>query len=310
MTKNSKIILEEARYLNLNVRILSERKHLFVLSRNGKEVVVRELFSMSANTNVDSYHLSKDKDITYLLWERDSVPFPPYLYFKNRDDFLNQQKKLPFDFPVIVKESRGSRSKNILVGISSINDLKDAARSYSEGFVIQQMVSGNEYRLLIYKGKLLGALRMIPPHVVGNGEDSIENLILEKNSHLDKKIIVNEVVERTLQQANLCLQSIPAKKEMIFLQKNSCLSEGGSTEDCTGKVHKEIIELAWKATRSVNLNLGGVDVICSDISLSPKEQKIYFLEVNTYPDLYIHYHPSAGDARPVVRDILSDIFDV
>ncbi len=310
MTKNSKIILEEARHLNLDIKILSDRKHLFVISGNGKEIIVRELFSMSANTDVDSYHLSKDKDITYLLWKRDSIPFPPYLYFKNQSDFLSRREDSHFDFPVIIKESNGSRSKNVIVNISSISDLENGTKNYPGGFVVQQMASGSEYRLLIYKGKLLGALRMIPPHVVGNGKDSIENLILEKNSYLDKKIIVNEAVKRNLQQASLHLKSIPNEKEIVFLQRNSCLSEGGSTEDCSEKVHEEIINLAWKATKAVNLNLGGVDIICSDISLSPQKQKLYFLEVNTYPDLYIHYHPSIGNARPVVRDILSDVFNI
>lgn len=310
MTKNSKIILEEARHLNLDIKILSDRKHLFVISGNGKEIIVRELFSMSANTDVDSYHLSKDKDITYLLWKRDSIPFPPYLYFKNQSDFLSRREDSHFDFPVIIKESNGSRSKNVIVNISSISDLENGTKNYPGGFVVQQMASGSEYRLLIYKGKLLGALRMIPPHVVGNGKDSIENLILEKNSRIDKKIIINETVERTLQQANFHLHSIPKREETIFLQRNSCLSEGGSTEECSERVHKEIIDLAWRATKSVNLNLGGVDMICSDISLSPQKQNIYFLEVNTYPDLYIHYHPSSGNARFVARDILSDIFNI
>lgn len=310
MTKNSKLIIREAIALGLNVEIIDEKKHLFNIFGRGKSMLVYELFSIALDPYTEVYRLSKDKDITYTLWERNRIPFPPYFRFRNHAEFSDKRRDLKLDFPVITKELRGLKSINVFTNIESRKELDKIAKNYPKGFIVQKMAFGNEYRLLVYKGKLLGALRMVPPHIVGNGSDTVAFLIKQKNNLSEKKIILNETALKTLQKQGFDTQSIPDKDQMILLQHHSRLAEGGTTEDCTDKVHKEIAGLAWRAATAVNLNLGGIDLICSDISLPPDKQNVYFLEVNTYPDLNIHYHPNSGPIRPVAKNILCDIFDI
>ena len=197
---------------------------------------------------------------------------------------------------------------NIFTDIRSLDELKNATQNYHSSFLVQQMVVGTEYRLLVYKGKLLGALRMIPPSVTGDGKLSIKDLIERTNRERARKILVGENVLKTLKKSGLSLDSIPQKDEVVLLLKNSRLSEGGTTQDTTDLVHPDFIRLAWEATRSVNLNLGGVDLIAEDITKSLSDQKAYLLEVNTYPDISIHYEPDVGISRPVAKLILQDIF--
>lgn len=310
MTKNSLLIIKEAKTLGLSVEIISERKNLFHINGKNKSLLVCELFSIALDPNAEIYRLSKDKDITYALWKRAGVPFPLYHHFKNYSEFLKLADDLHFDYPAIVKETKGSKSINVHTGIQSRQELMAAAKNYDKGFIVQQMVTGKEYRLLMYKGKLLAALEMIPPFVIGNGVDTIANLIASANTTKTQKIIVHDAIIRTLKKDGFSSESVPDNAKVVRLQQNSRLAEGGTTSDCTDVVSKEMVKLAWRAVMSVNLNLGGVDMICSDIRRSPDDQVVSFLEVNTYPDLQMHYEPSLGKPRPVIRYILQDIFQL
>lgn len=311
MTGNSRIIIREAEALGIQVEIISDKDHLFQLTDGEKSMLICELFSITLNPNCEAYRLSKNKDLTYALWNRTGIPFPKYYHFKNLEEFKKRLPSLDLAFPLITKEGGGSKSINVHMDIRSKEQLESAAQSYTGKFIAQQMVTGKEYRLLLYKGKLLGALQMIPPHIVCDGIQTVQELIAEANIlKKEKKIKITPVVLATLEKSGHSLQSTPEKGTIIVLQKNSRLSEGGTSQDCTKEVHPDIIDLAWKAVAATNLGLGGIDLICSDISATPGKQSIAFLEVNTYPDLTIHYSPTKGDIQPVAKHILCDIFDI
>lgn len=160
----------------------------------------------------------------------------------------------------------------------------------------------------MYKGRLLGALHMVPPHVVGDGVHTVQALINTTNLRKEKKIKITPGVLITLEKSGYTLESVLPLGDTLVLQKNSRLSEGGTSRDCTSEVHPDFIDLAWNAVKATNLGLGGIDLICSDISKSPQSQSPAFLEVNTYPDLTIHYFPTDGIPQPVAKHILADIF--
>ena len=308
MTKNSRIIIQEAAALGLTIEIISEKDHLFSIHNQANSMLVCELFSMTLDPNCEAYRLSKNKDITYALWERIGVPFPRYYHFKNLLEFQEQNLHTNLIFPLITKEGGGSKSINVHMDVRSKEQLDEAVQSYKGKFIVQQMVTGKEYRLLIYNGRLLGALQMIPPQIKGDGIQTIQSLITEANLAKEKKIKLNASVLATLKSSGHTLEYIPQKNEVIMLQKNSCLAEGGESLDCTESVNPEITALAWKAVKATNLRLGGVDLICNDIASSRDNQALAFLEVNTYPDLTIHYSPTKGKSRPVAKMILEDVF--
>ncbi len=310
MTKNSNIIIREAEHLGLKVEIISNEKHLFVLHGKNKSLTVCELFSITRDPSGEAYRLSKDKILTYLLWKRARVPFPKYYHFKNLLDFQEKLPNIHFEYPIILKESSGSKSINVSMDIRSAHQLKKAASSYKKGFIAQQMVIGKEYRLLLHQGRLLGALLLIPPYIIGDGKHTIRELINLVNHSKAKKLVLNEKSLASLQSDGFSAESIPKKNTTVYLQKNSRLAQGGESHDCTAIVHPKILRLAKKAIEATNLDLGGLDLICDDITLPPTNQKFMFLEVNTYPDLSIHYEPTHGSPQPVARLILENIFNI
>lgn len=309
MTKNFKLLLEEATSLGLNVDVIYPEKEVVALSNASRKIIVKEVFSISTDPASANATLAKNKEITYRFWERENIPFPRSRYYKNAEFFPKTAQEFSLRFPVVFKKSNGKRSVGMETGISSFQELSHiVAQATSGSFIVQEMVFGKEYRLLMYKGRLLGALEHASPKVVGNGTDTIATLIEKKNSELRKNILINNKVIQTLKKNNFTLDSIPEKGAAVLVQATSCLSEGATSIECTEIVNKKIIALAKKSAEMVNMQLAGIDLICEDISIDPEKQKIFFLETNSFPSLSIHYTPMIGKPRPVIKMILEDIF--
>lgn len=309
MTKNFKLLLEESRALGLKTDVIYPEKEVVEISDGSQKIIVKELFSFADNPCSASSVLAKNKEITYRFWEREDIPFPRSRYFKGFMAFPSDEAGLNLKFPVVFKKSNGKKSIGIHTNIASFQELSKIVADSEGGFIVQEMVFGKEYRILIYKGRLLGALELAPPQILGNGADTIATLIQEKNVDLQKKIVINGKVIQTLEKNGFSLDTIPEKDARVLLQENSCLAEGGSSIDCTDIIHEKMLEIVKRSARVVNMRLAGVDLICEDIATDPDKQKVSFLETNSSPSLSIHYDPTVGKSRRVIKDILEDIFD-
>ena len=308
MSKNFQILIGEAKNLGLKTDIPPLGKKIVFISDGETEIAVEEVFCIENNPNSESYKISKNKSLTYYIWRKNGIPLPNSTYFKNTDEARESIDKIKF--PVIAKENSGSRSINIFPNIKNKEELLNILPNFAKGLVVQEMIFGKEYRILVFGNKILGCLNMVPPCTMGNGKNSIEELIIRKNTKSEKKIIINDKVLSALDKAAYSLAFVPPKDTMVYLQNNSCLAEGGTSVDCTDTIHESIKNLATKAAKLINLKLAGIDLICEDISLDAAKQKVYFLEANSRPSIDIHHFPSFGKKRNVAREILCDIFKI
>jgi cyanophycin synthetase len=302
--------LEEARALGLDINIVYPEKEVVEISNGSRKIIAKSVFSISNDEASANATLARNKEITYRFWEHGGIPFPRSCYFKDSTSFPSDATKLPLNFPVVFKKSDGARSMGVEVGISSFQELQNIVSRSIGSFIIQEMAFGKEYRLLMYRGRLLGALEHAPPKLRGNGIDTIATLLQKKNARRQKSILINNKIIQTLKKNNLTLDSVPAEGESVLLQATSCLSEGATSIECTDIVHEKIIALAKKSAEMVNMRLAGIDIICEDISVNPDAQKISFLETNSFPSLSIHYTPMVGKPIRVIKMILEDIFDL
>lgn len=312
MKKNPHIIKKAVLEMGGSIKELIPERGYFEISLNGKTITVFRKFSVSKYLAAGR-EASKYKDVTQLLLEKNGLPIPKALFFyrKSFNPEAASAQLQTLHYPIVIKDCQGSNSKGVFVNIPSAEKalrlIKKELKNFSS-VLAQEMVFGKEYRILILGDKVIGALEMIPPRVFGDGKKNIKTLIKEKQLTTERKTPLDGTLKETLKAQGLGLRSVLASNQFAYLRRSSCLAEGGETKDVTALVHKKITAICSKVADVSGKSLVGIDVICEDIAQDPDKQSFYVLELNSKPDIYIHYNPTEGETRDVVKDILKFIF--
>ena len=160
--------------------------------------------------------------------------------------------------------------------------------------------------------KVIGATNRIPANVIGDGVQTISQLIDDKNKvrknipYLSyKPIKVDSSVKELLNQKGYSLDTVIPKGEQVFLRKVSNLSSGGDPLDETDNLTDEVKQIAVNALNAIpDLHQGGVDVIVDEND--PK--KGYVIEINATAEVAFHHFPIKGKARHVSKAIVDYYF--
>jgi len=226
---------------------------------------------------------------------------------ENIDAAYRFAKKL--GFPVIVKPNEGSHG----TGVFLVHTKKQFYRAMKFIFktdrvgLVQQLVRGKDYRIVVLDTKVISAYERIPLSVVGDGRSSIKALLKKKQkrfnaSSRDTRIRLDDLrITHKLAYQNLALRSVPERGARIYLLDNANLSSGGDAVDVTKPVHPEFKKLAVKLTRDMGLRFCGVDLmVAGDIRQKP--DKYWILEVNAAPGLD-HYVKTGLAQQKIVENL-------
>jgi cyanophycin synthetase len=276
--------------------------------------------STSSNTYAISESIAKNKELTKTMLKSVGIPIAEGYLVEIDNNYYNKFIKYfhLLNSPVVIKPYNGNHGNGVIVNIKSINELINGIekiKDMSESIIIEKYIEGNDYRLLVINYKFIAASRRYPAFVIGDGINTIDELIkiinkTRGNGHETSltKIIIDDDVHTNLLEQKLSLQTIPNINKIIYLRKNANLSTGGIAENVTDKVHSSIIDYAILASKQINLDICGIDIICKDISKSLEEQNGAFIEINSGPGLRMHLYPSFGLPINVNEPIIDMLF--
>lgn len=314
MIKNPPIIKKVVQEMGGKIEEIIPERGIFLIKIKNKEILVVRKFNISNNFAIGS-EVTKFKDLTDWILRRNDINTPKTICFyrKNFDKRKCEEQIKEIKFPIIVKDAQGSQSKGVFPNVKTLKDaiklIKKEIKNFSK-IIVQEMVSGKEYRVLILGGKVIGAMELIPPRIMGNGEDSVRELIINKQKETEKKTAIDRNLKEILKEQGVSLRTVLEKGKIVYIRKNSCLAEGGETKDVTESVSKDIENICAKAADAVQRCLVGIDVMCEDITKDLKNQEFNIIEINGRPDIYIHYKPDHGEAQNVVKKIINFILNL
>ena len=195
-------------------------------------------------------------------------------------------------FPVIVKPNSKSQGQCV----AKANNKKDFYRCMREIFkkdrvaLVQELVSGKDYRVVVLDDKVISAYERIPLAVTGNGRSTILKLLEDKQRIFEKtgrdtQLKLDDYrIALKLRLSKLNFKSVLPKGERLALLDNANLSSGGDSLDVTERIHPEFKKIAIELTRDMGLRLCGVDLmIYWDIGDSPG--KFWIIDINSAPGL-------------------------
>ena len=270
------------------------------------------------STSAIGESIAQDKELTKRLLDAAGVPVPKGRPVTDAEDAWAAACEL--GGPVVVKPRDGNQGKGVAANIETrerILTAYAAAREISDKIMVEQCLPGHDYRLLIIGHRLVAAARREPPHVIGNGEHTIRELVEQVNSDPRRsdghatiltKIRLDEIALATLAKQNYDADMVPRKGARVLLRNNANLSTGGTATDVTDDVHQELAARAVEAAKMVGLDLCGVDVVCDSVLRPLESQAGGVIEVNAAPGLRMHLQPSFGKGRPVGEAIISNMF--
>ena len=270
---------------------------------------------LSSNIAVD---IVGDKNETKKRLERFSIPTPPGCIVCTEDEAVEAFEQMRF--PVAVKPLNGNQGKGVTLDIVTADDARIAfrhAQQFSSRVLIEELLYGNNYRVLVVGGKMVAASERRAGKVTGDGRQTLEELVETENRNplrgeghekpLTKIKLTPNVIEK-LKKNGVSLNTVVPVGEEVEVSIGMNLSTGGTARDVTDEAHRSVQLMCERAARVVNLDICGIDLILGDISKPLPQDRGGIIEINAAPGLRMHVHPSEGKPRDVGRAIIEMLY--
>jgi len=141
--------------------------------------------------------ICNNKSFTKYFLRQLGVPVPVGEKIYNADDLEREFKTIKK--PVVIKPVSEMWGKGISTNITTLDGARRAyaiaAQFHGEYVIMEEHIMGDDYRILFLGGKYIAGLKRTPPFVIGNGTDTIENLIAKENAQRKKSVkIIKEIL--------------------------------------------------------------------------------------------------------------------
>ncbi|HWH08458.1 MAG TPA: cyanophycin synthetase, partial [Candidatus Thermoplasmatota archaeon] len=223
-------------------------------------------------------------------------------------------------YPVVVKPREGNHGRGVSVGVANEEEMAAAferARDVDREVIVEEVLQGADYRILVVGHQFVAAARRDPAQVVGDGVRTIQELVDVANAdprrgegheNVLTRIDVDDATLALLAKSGLTLQSVPAAGQVVVLKTTANLSTGGTATDVTDVVHPSIREMAERVSHLIDLDVCGIDIVARDISVPLERSRGGVCEVNAAPGFRMHLEPTNGKPRNVAAAVIDSLF--
>jgi len=264
--------------------------------------------------------ISGDKEDTHNLLHKLGLPVPLQHMVYSKQAAVRAAHKI--GFPVVLKPLNANHGRGVSINLTEDDQIITAfgeAKNQGTGsaILVESFITGFDHRMLVVNNELVAVAKRVPGNVVGDGKLTIAQLIEIVNSDPRRgigheKVLTNleldAQAQRLMVEGGINQDTILPKGEIFYLRSTANLSTGGTAIDLTEVVHPDNRDMAVRAIMAVGLDVGGVDFLTDDISLSYKEIGGAIVEVNAAPGFRMHVAPSEGKPRDVSGKVIDMLF--
>lgn len=274
--------------------------------------------TITCKTSSIAVEVACNKEATKRLLNEASIPVAKGGICTDEEELDNIIRSM--GYPLVLKPLDGNHGKGVSININKREDAVNAlefAQKYSRKVIAEKFVTGFDFRILVIDNKVVAAAQRVPAHVVGDGKQTIQQLIDQTNrdprrGYGHEKVLTEIEVDRNmldlLEKKKYTLESVPPAKEIVYLKSTANLSTGGTSIDVTDMLHPENIFLAERISRVIGLDVCGIDIMAKNLTQSLKENGGVILEVNAAPGFRMHLAPSEGLPRNVAAPVLDMLY--
>ena len=223
-------------------------------------------------------------------------------------------------YPIVIKPLDGNHGKGASINVTNWEDAVKGlkhAKEYSRRVIVEKFITGFDFRVLVINNEVIAAAQRVPAHVVGNGKNTIQELIDVTNEdprrgygheNVLTEITIDRSTKRLIDNAGYTLESVLPEGETLYLKSTANLSTGGTSVDVTDLMHPENVFIAERISRVIGLDICGIDIMAPNLTQSLKENGGVILEVNAAPGFRMHLAPSEGLPRNVAAPVIDMLY--
>ncbi len=272
----------------------------------------------TGRTSNIAVELASDKEETNSILRDLGLPVPKQFIVRATSQAVRAAERI--GYPVVLKPLAGNHGRGVAINLKTPEEVEAGfakAAEHGRSVVVESYIEGFDHRLLVVDGELVAAAKRVPGHVVGDGKHTIEQLVDIVNEDPRRGVGHEKVLtrlefdhqaERLLEKLGYGRDTVPASGEVVYLRSTANLSTGGTAIDVTDIIHPDNREMAIRAIRAIDLDIGGVDFLTKDITESYRDAGGGICEVNAGPGFRMHVAPSEGTPRDVGGSVLDMLF--
>ena len=316
---SSQLLMKAALRRGVEFNILDRSENFISLTQGDKTEYVMQ----ATRTSLDNYSsvlMMENKLVTKKILGANSVRVPCGLDYQDAE-----QARSDFDLfegkGIVIKP----KSTNYGLGITILKENKsqeiyqravDIAFEYDGSILIEEFISGREFRFFVINDQVDGILHRVPANVKGDGEKTIRELVEIKNQDPLRgigyrtpleKIRLEEAEEMFLKEQGFNFESVLEKDLVVYLRENSNISTGGDSIDYTDDIHQSYKDIAIKSSEALNVKITGLDMMIEDVNQPARKDNYAIIEMNFNPAIHIHCYPYIGKNRQLNEKILDSL---
>jgi glutamate--cysteine ligase len=316
MELSTQLLLREAVKRGVSFEILDRKENFVRFQKDGNTQYVKQ----ATKTSLDNYAsilAMENKLVTKKILNEHEIRVPKGLEYTSADaakaDFLIHQGK-----PVVIKPNQTNFGLGITILKENLEEQTyqraiDIAFEYDSTILIEEFISGKEFRFFVIDDDVVGILHRVPANVTGDGRKTIRELVGLKNQDPLRgkgyrtpleKIQLGEAEAMFLKPQNKGFSTIPTSGEVVYLRENSNISTGGDSIDFTDDIPESYKQIAVRAAKALNVKITGLDMIIPDTTQEATYDNYAIIELNFNPAIHIHCHPFKGKNRKLDEKLM------
>lgn len=132
----------------------------------------------------EAINICNDKDLTKFYLSQNNIPVPTGRKFSEIDsDSSIIEYAESIGYPVVLKPTSEAGGRGVFSNIRNKSELIKAISFVRKNLqyksvLLEECIPGKDFRILVLNGRVLGGLHRVEANIIGNGENSIEELIL------------------------------------------------------------------------------------------------------------------------------------
>ncbi len=316
MELSTQLLLREAVKRGVSFELLDRKENFVRLQKDGNIQYVKQ----ATKTLLDNYAsilAMENKLVTKKILNEHKIRVPKGLEYTSADeakaDFLIHQGN-----PVVIKPNQTNFGLGITILKENTDEQTyqraiDIAFEFDSTILIEEFISGKEFRFFVIGDEIVGILHRVPANVTGDGIRTVSELVELKNQDPLRgkgyrtpleKIQLDEAEAMFLKSQNKDFNTILASGEVVYLRENSNISTGGDSIDYTDDIPDSYKQIAVRAAKALNAVITGLDMIIPDVSAEATDDNYAIIELNFNPAIHIHCHPFQGKNRKLNEKLM------